>query len=62
MKNSRYFTKSANAVHLAIDPKRLESLIGDGSLNVTDFSCLDMPSKKNVWAMLSSLAAKRLVR
>ena len=60
IKNQSYFVNNANPIHLAIAPERLEMLIREGSLNVTDFSCLDTPSKKGVWAMLRSLAASRL--
>lgn len=60
MKNERYLLPSNQTIHLAIEPSRLETLIRDGNLNVTDFSCLDMPSKRGVWAMLRSLAASRL--
>jgi hypothetical protein len=62
MKNSRYLFAPSDSIYLAIDSARLERLIQDGSLNITDFSCLDTSSKKNVWTMLRSLAAKRLVR
>ena len=62
MKNQSYFANHSNSIHLAIDPSRLEALIMEGSLSVTDFSCLDTSSKNNVWTMLRSLAAKRLVR
>jgi len=60
MKNQSYFVNNANPIHLAIAPERLENADSEGSLNVTDFSCLDTPSKKGVWAMLRSLAASRL--
>ncbi len=60
MKNQRYLVSSDHAIHLAIDPNRLETLIRNGNLNVTDFSCLDTSSKRGVWAMLRSLAASRL--
>jgi len=62
MKNQSYFANHSNSIHLDIDPSRLEALIREGSLSVTDFSCLDTSSKNNVWTMLRSLAAKRLVR
>lgn len=62
MKNQFYFTNCPNPIHLAIDPDRLEKLIRQGNLSVADFSCLDTSSKKSVWAMLRSLAAKRLAR
>lgn len=62
MKNSYYLAVPSSLIYLAIDAGRLESLIKEGRLNVTDFSCLDSSSKKNVWTMLRSLAAKRLAR
>ena len=60
MKDKTYFVATSNLIHLAIEPNRLESLIREGSLNVTDFSCLDKPSKRGVWAMFRSLAANKL--
>jgi hypothetical protein len=62
MKKQSYFARCSDPIHLAIDSDRLEILIKEGSLSVADFSCLDLPSKNNVWAMLRSLAAKRLAR
>ena len=62
MKNQFYFASCPNPIHLAIDSAKLETLIRQGNLSVTDFSCLDISSKKGVWAMLRSLAAKRLAR
>jgi len=58
-KHSFLFSETAT-IHLAIEPSRLEALIRDGALNVTDFSCLDTSSKQGVWTMLRSLAASRL--
>ena len=60
MKDSAYFVTTPDLIHLAIAPNRLETLIKEGSLSVTDFSCLDNPSKRGVWAMLRSLAASKL--
>lgn len=62
MKKQSYFAHCSDPIHLAIDSDRLEMLIKDGRLSVADFSCLDPYSKNNVWAMLRSLAAKRLAR
>lgn len=62
MKQSSYLATPSHAIHLAIEPQRLEALIRDGNLKVTDFSCLDDPSKQGVWAMFRSLAAKKLIR
>jgi hypothetical protein len=47
-------------IHLAFDPETLESLIRDGKLHVSDFSCLDKPSQKGVWAMLRSVTINTL--
>jgi hypothetical protein len=60
MKDSTYFVTSSSFIHLAIAPNRLEALIREGRLNVTDFNCLDKPSKRSVWAMLRALAACKL--
>jgi len=60
MKNNSYYVTTSDFIHLAIDPNRLETLIREGSLNVTDFSCLDKPSKQGVWAMLRSLAVSKI--
>jgi hypothetical protein len=60
MKGNAYFVTTSNSIHLAIDPNRLETLIREGRLNVTDFNCLDNSSKRGVWAMLRSLAASKL--
>ncbi len=48
------------SIHLAFDPHTLESLIRDGKLHVSDFSCLDKPSQKGVWAMVRSVAISTL--
>jgi len=62
MKDTNYFVGTSHFIHLAIEPNQLETLIREGSLNVTDFRCLDKSSKRGVWAMLSSLAASKLQR
>ncbi len=48
------------SIHLAFDPNTLESLIREGKLHVSDFSCLDKTSQKGVWAMLRSVAVSTL--
>lgn len=60
MKDTGYLVSTPHFIHLAIEPNQLEALIREGSLNVTDFRCLDKPSKRGVWAMLRSLAASKL--
>ena len=49
------------SIHLAIRPSRLEALIREGQVTITDFYCLDAASKKGVWQMLRMLAVKRLL-
>ncbi len=45
-------------IHLSIEPRCLESLLREGRLNIHDFNCLDYSSKRNVWSILRTLAAK----
>lgn len=47
-------------INLAFKPSILESLISDGHLHATDFSCLDSTAKSSVWQILRSVAAKSL--
>ncbi len=60
MKVSQYPATSSEIIRVAIDPRRLESLIGEGRIDVTDFTCLDRTSKRGVWSMLRSLTASKL--
>ena len=55
-----YLGAQSNFIHLAIDPNRLELLIKEGRLNITDFNCLNKYSKQGVWSMFRMLAANKL--
>lgn len=55
-----YLATNSELIRVAIDPRRLESLIREGRIDVTDFSCLDRPSKQGVWSMLRSLTVSKL--
>ena len=55
-----YLATNSKLIRVAIYPRRLESLIREGRIDVTDFSCLDRSSKQGVWAMLRSLTASKL--
>ena len=60
MKIDNISTNQINTIHLAFDPRTLESLIRDGKLHASDFNCLDQTSKKGVWAMMRSVAASTI--
>ena len=60
MRNNVYLNNQSNFIHLAIDPNRLEVLIKEGRLNITDFNCLNKFSKQGVWSMFRVLAANKL--
>lgn len=60
MNIDNFSLSQAHPIHLAFDPDTLESLIRDGKLHVSDFSCLDKPSQKGVWAMLRSVTISTL--
>jgi hypothetical protein len=47
-------------IHLAFSQDRLESLIREGKLQASDFNCLDKSSKRTVWSLLLSVAARKL--
>ncbi|AFJ02748.1 hypothetical protein Q7C_1599 [Methylophaga frappieri] len=51
--------RKRQAVRLAFRPDRLEALIRQGKLHAADFNCLDASSKRSVWSMLLSAAARR---
>jgi len=57
MKQLSFDANHSQIVNLAIAPAKLHSLMLEGKLHPEDFHCLDPKSKKNVWAMLRSLAA-----
>jgi len=60
MQDNVYIDNQSNFIHLAIDPNRLELLIKEGRLSITDFNCLNKFSKKGVWSMFRVLAANKL--
>jgi hypothetical protein len=60
MKSHLFDQNHTAIVNLAITPEKLQSLMREGKLHPENFRCLDRNSKKNVWAMLRSLAAGRL--
>ena len=60
MQDYVYIDNQSNFIHLAIDPNRLELLIKEGRLSITDFNCLNKFSKKGVWSMFRVLAANKL--
>ena len=60
MKFDSAYTENSNLIHLAFDSNTLESLIRSGKLQVSDFNCLDKPSKQGVWSMLRSVAARKI--
>ncbi len=60
MNIDNFSLKQTHPIYLAFDPDTLESLIRDGKLHVSDFSCLDKPSQKGVWAMIRSVVVSTL--
>ena len=60
MQDNVYMDNQSNFIHLAIDPNRLEILIKEGRLSITDFNCLNKFSKQGVWSMFRVLAANKL--
>tara|TARA_B100000787_G_scaffold86146_1_gene63565 strand:- start:678 stop:884 length:207 start_codon:yes stop_codon:yes gene_type:complete len=60
MRDNVYLDTQSNFIHLAIDPNRLELLIKEGRINITDFNCLNNYSKQGVWSMFRMLAANKL--
>ncbi len=60
MQDNVYIDNQSNFIHLAIDPNRLELLIKEGRLSITDFNCLNKLSKQGVWSMFRVLAANKL--
>ena len=54
--NINNYSASPHPVHVVFDSTILESLIREGKLHVSDFNCLDKPSKHEVWAMIRSVA------
>ncbi|SFJ78902.1 hypothetical protein [Methylophaga sulfidovorans] len=60
MKTAQFNTQGRHSIHLAFDENKLETLIREGKLHAADFNCLDRSSKKTVWNMLLSTAARKL--
>ncbi|WP_297807561.1 hypothetical protein [uncultured Methylophaga sp.] len=60
MKTAHIHNQGSSTIHLAFDQDRLEALIQEGKLHAADFNCLDKSSKRTVWSMLLSAAARTL--
>jgi len=60
MKSAQLSNQTNHCIHLAFEQKTLETLIQAGKLHAADFNCLDKTSKRTVWNMLLSVAARRL--
>lgn len=60
MNIDNFSPNQVHPIHLSFEPDTLESLIREGRLHISDFSCLDRPSAKGVWAMIRSIAISTL--
>lgn len=60
MKTAQFNNQGRSTIHLAFNQDRLETLIREGKLHAADFNCLDKSSKRTVWSMLLSAAARKL--
>jgi hypothetical protein len=60
MKSAQLAKQANHSIHLAFEQDTLEALIQAGKLHAADFNCLDQTSKRTVWSMLLSVAARRL--
>jgi hypothetical protein len=60
MKTAQFNTHGRHSIHLAFDENTLDTLIHVGKLHAADFNCLNKSSKKTVWNMLLSAAARKL--
>lgn len=60
MKTLSSIPQHQQSIHLAFEQRRLETLIREGKLHAADFNCLDKSSKRTVWSLLLSVAARRL--
>lgn len=60
MKTAHFHRHRPVTIHLAFSQDRLEALIREGKLHAADFNCMDKTSKRTVWSMLLSAAARRL--
>ncbi len=58
MKTAQFNSQVEGSIHLAFDQDKLQRLIHEGKLHAADFNCLDKTSKRSVWNMLLSAAAK----
>lgn len=47
-------------IKLVFNSSTLETLISEGHLRATDFSCLDAKAKTSVWQILGSITARSL--
>jgi hypothetical protein len=60
MKTAQLNSQGRHSIHLAFEQDKLETLIREGKLHAADFNCLDKTSKKTVWGLLLSAAARTL--
>jgi hypothetical protein len=60
MKTAQFAHQAQPDIHLAFSQDRLEALIREGKLHAADFNCLDKSSKRSVWNMLLTAAARGL--
>lgn len=60
MKTAQFNSHTHDTIHLAFSQDRLEALIREGKLHAADFNCLDKTSKRTVWSMLLTVAARTL--
>lgn len=60
MKTAHINPQNGHTIHLAFREDRLQTLLAEGKLHAADFNCLDKPSKRTVWSMLLSAAARKL--
>ncbi|MCX4187419.1 hypothetical protein [Methylophaga sp. OBS4] len=60
MKTAQLNLQGHHSIHLAFEQDKLEMLIREGKLHAADFNCLDKTSKKTVWGLLLSAAARTI--
>lgn len=58
MEKTQSLSHRSATIHLAFDQQKLAALIREGKLHAADFNCLDPYSKKTVWTLLLSAAAR----
>ncbi|WP_438970269.1 hypothetical protein [Methylophaga sp.] len=60
MKTAQINSQTKASILLAFEQDKLEMLIHEGKLHAADFNCLDKTSKRSVWNMLLSAAARTM--